>query len=186
MQAFGKKFLPLDLERSGGRVYLHMTWRKVLKSEDEVTAAAAAPVTKFAIGVEGGFQTDESKWKVEKTNAIVVFPGPTSYAYVACGSVGTLWRRGRLTECSRRAVVASLVGVCSYPGPDVPESLAAVVEAVFAHTDANVEARPRSSSTSPRRGLGYGRCPYLTAVVALLWAGGGVVVAGEDRGDAVL
>ncbi len=82
MQSFGKEYLPLDLQRSGGRVYLHMLWRKVPKSEAEVAAAAAAPVTKFAIGVEGGFQTEESKWTVEKTHQIVTFPGEASYPYV--------------------------------------------------------------------------------------------------------
>ncbi len=79
MQAFGTSYVALDQERTGGRVYLHLSYRKVLKSEEELTAAAAAPVTKFAIGVEGGFQTEESKWKVVKTHAVAVFPGPTLY-----------------------------------------------------------------------------------------------------------
>jgi hypothetical protein len=60
-------------------VYLHLRYRKVPKSEEELTAAAAAPVTKFAIGVEGGFQTEESKWKVEKAHAVAVFPGPALF-----------------------------------------------------------------------------------------------------------
>jgi hypothetical protein len=76
VQGFGRAFVALDRERSGDSVYLHMKWRKV--PNDAVTPDA--PVTKFAIGVEGGFQTEDSKWMWEKTHSVVLFtPEPVVF-----------------------------------------------------------------------------------------------------------
>jgi hypothetical protein len=83
VQSFSATHVGLDQERTGGRVYLHLVHHKVLKAVEEVAAAAAAPITKFAIGVEGGFQTEESKWRTDKTYSVVVFPGGAEFPCVA-------------------------------------------------------------------------------------------------------
>lgn len=75
VQGFGKDYLSLDRDRTNGNLYLHITAHRVLKEVDPA-AAAAAPVTKFAIGVEGGFQTEDSKYKIEKSYEVYFFPGP--------------------------------------------------------------------------------------------------------------
>jgi len=79
-QSFGSKFLDLDRERTGGRLYLHITAKKV-PNVAAAADAAPAPVTVFAIGVEGGFQTEDTKWKIEKSYEVVQFPGPLVVPY---------------------------------------------------------------------------------------------------------
>lgn len=103
-QCFGQSFLELDRSR-GGQLYLNIKSTKVVVPAD--VAAAAAPVTKLAIGTAGGFQTGEDTVTSVTAYQLVQFPGPL---------------------------------VVPYPSEEVPAAIAAVVDAVIAHTDANVEA----------------------------------------------
>lgn len=81
-QAFSPEYLPLDQERTGGRVYLHITGKRVLKEHVPADPdAAPAPVTKFAIGVEGGFQTEDTKYTTELSYEVAQFPGPVTAPY---------------------------------------------------------------------------------------------------------
>lgn len=76
LQCFGVKYVELDRERTGGSLYLHITARKVAK--EVAPDAPAAPITKLAIGVEGGFQTEDSKYTIETSYELVQFPGPVT------------------------------------------------------------------------------------------------------------
>lgn len=72
-QSYSAKFVGLDHERTGNRVYFHQQWRKVPKKPAEDDAPAAAP-TKLAIGVVGGFPTAEQQFDYEKAHHIVLLP----------------------------------------------------------------------------------------------------------------
>ncbi|XP_052286427.1 ubiquitin carboxyl-terminal hydrolase 5-like isoform X2 [Dreissena polymorpha] len=70
---FGKKHVERYFKKTGNRVFLHLKrTRKEVVTED---APTESKVTKLAIGVEGGFQTDEKKIKFEEHNSVVVLPG---------------------------------------------------------------------------------------------------------------
>eukprot|EP00301_Raphidiophrys_heterophryoidea_P003463 c11563_g1_i1.p1 GENE.c11563_g1_i1~~c11563_g1_i1.p1 ORF type:complete len:840 (+),score=204.41 c11563_g1_i1:24-2522(+) len=76
---YGKDMLLLDHERSGGRLYLHLKWEKKLK---EVKAdSGAEPVVKLAIGVDGGFQTDDQKYETVKHHFIFLVPEMVSVPF---------------------------------------------------------------------------------------------------------
>ena len=84
-QAFSSKFLELDQLRTGGRIYLNIKSRKVPKPAPAPSADGAEPaVTKFAIGVDGGFQTEDTMYNTEYTYEVVQFPGPVTAPYAAC------------------------------------------------------------------------------------------------------
>lgn len=72
-QAFDEEHLSLDQERSGAGLYLHQQARRVPLSEEERREAEARP-DRVAIGVEGGFNVDAQRYKVELEEALVVMP----------------------------------------------------------------------------------------------------------------
>ncbi|KAI7838347.1 hypothetical protein COHA_007915 [Chlorella ohadii] len=63
-QAFDEEHVELDQERTGAVLYLHQQARRVPLSEEEQAATAAKP-DRMAIGVEGGFNVDAKKYKIE-------------------------------------------------------------------------------------------------------------------------
>jgi len=72
-RGYGKDYLQHDIQKCGGKVYLHQKWQQVPKPPDQTAAdgvAATAP-NKLAIGVEGGFIT-EAKYDIIKEHALVV------------------------------------------------------------------------------------------------------------------
>lgn len=76
-QAVSAKFLDLDNQRSGNQLYLFQKWTEVEKPKEEETqdAGADAPApTKFAIGVDGGFDVDGAPPEILKEFAIYVYP----------------------------------------------------------------------------------------------------------------
>ncbi|KAK9828649.1 hypothetical protein WJX72_001313 [[Myrmecia] bisecta] len=72
-QACGEEFLPLDHQRTGNSLYLHEKWHKVPLSEEERAKVDARP-EKLAIGGDGGFQAEPDKFRIEKQQALVVYP----------------------------------------------------------------------------------------------------------------
>lgn len=72
-QAFDEEHVDLDQERTGAVLYLHQQARRVPLSEEEQAASAAKP-DRMAIGVEGGFNVDAKKYKVETDWALVLMP----------------------------------------------------------------------------------------------------------------
>ena len=73
----------IDIKNTGCRVYLHFKYTQILKSSSQSKAESkesidgdntetSAPPTKLAIGVEGGFMTDSSKYDTIKDHSIVV------------------------------------------------------------------------------------------------------------------
>eukprot|EP01036_Dinobryon_divergens_P026939 gene26942-35638_t len=76
---FGKEYLNEDIKNTGCRVYLHFKYTQILKgsqvkaeSNGSDSTEVSAPPTKLAIGVEGGFMTDSSKYDIVKDHNIVV------------------------------------------------------------------------------------------------------------------
>ncbi|KAF6037548.1 USP5 [Bugula neritina] len=69
---FGKKFVEEYSRKSGNRVFLHLQRRHkiVVKSEEPVKKKP----TKLAIDVEGGFDSNETKYTVEEHKSVVVLP----------------------------------------------------------------------------------------------------------------
>ncbi|KAL4439029.1 hypothetical protein ABPG77_006966 [Micractinium sp. CCAP 211/92] len=72
-QAFDEEHVALDQERSGAALYLHQQARRVPLSEEERREAEARP-EKMAIGVEGGFNVDAKRYKIELDEALVMLP----------------------------------------------------------------------------------------------------------------
>mmetsp|Transcript_2922 Transcript_2922/g.4487 ORF Transcript_2922/g.4487 Transcript_2922/m.4487 type:complete len:837 (+) Transcript_2922:95-2605(+) len=70
-QGVGPDFLPLDQKRNRFPIYLHQQWKRKAKKDAEEDKPTNAP-TKFAIGVEGGFQLDDQKIDIIKINTVVV------------------------------------------------------------------------------------------------------------------
>lgn len=69
----GKKHVERHYKKTGNGVFLH-----IRRTRKEVVSDETAPkekVTKLAIGVEGGFQTDDKKFTFEENNSVVVLPG---------------------------------------------------------------------------------------------------------------
>ncbi|CAM9999636.1 unnamed protein product [Pylaiella littoralis] len=84
-QGFGREFLGLAVERGAGCLYVHQAWKRVPKpvgagkdggddanmdTSDDAGASKAEP-TVLALGVDGGFRTDEQKYDVIKTHRLV-------------------------------------------------------------------------------------------------------------------
>lgn len=88
-QSFGSDYVELDFERQSFPLYLHETQKrvghtfgvvgfylfiaKVPLSEEELKEFDKAP-EKMAIGVEGGFQVDKARFKIEKSFELVILP----------------------------------------------------------------------------------------------------------------
>ncbi|KAL4452659.1 hypothetical protein ABPG75_008321 [Micractinium tetrahymenae] len=72
-QAFDEEHVDLDQERTGAVLYLHQQARRVPLSEEERKEAEARP-DKVAIGVEGGFNVDAQRFKIEMDEALVLMP----------------------------------------------------------------------------------------------------------------
>ncbi|RYH07438.1 hypothetical protein EON65_41770 [archaeon] len=69
MQGVGERFLALDSQRTGCKLYLYQRWRKVKKQEAKEDGDLQP--SKLAIGVEGGFGLD-SKTEIIKEHALCV------------------------------------------------------------------------------------------------------------------
>ena len=67
---FGAQFVQLDRERNGTRLYLHRKWSKIPKPPADEDDDAPS---KLAIGVEGGFKSDEQQYDVVKEESLVCF-----------------------------------------------------------------------------------------------------------------
>ncbi|CAL5228914.1 g12137 [Coccomyxa viridis] len=72
-QAYGHDYVQLDHQRSGNCLYLHETWKKVPLSQEKQLEKKVRP-DKLALGGDGGFQLEEDKYEVEKTQALTVLP----------------------------------------------------------------------------------------------------------------
>lgn len=70
-QGVGANHLKRDSQKTGSKLYLHEKWTQVPKPKSE--ASEVAP-TKLAIGVEGGFMSEE-KYDVVKEHHLVVVDG---------------------------------------------------------------------------------------------------------------
>lgn len=91
--SFGQEYVEGYYKKTGNAVFLHIFREKIELpgSNDDETAAAAAftgdgpekKITRLAIGVEGGFDPNESKRKYEYKNHynIVVFPEAVKIPY---------------------------------------------------------------------------------------------------------
>lgn len=72
-QAFDEDHVDLDQERTGAVLYLHQQAHRVPLTEEERGETAARP-ERMAIGVEGGFQVDAKKYRLEVEQALVLMP----------------------------------------------------------------------------------------------------------------
>jgi ubiquitin carboxyl-terminal hydrolase 5/13 len=102
---FGGDFWRADAAKTGCSLYLHEVWKQVPKA----SAAGDAPVTKLAIGVQGGFAGGMgSDYDVDKHHELVV-----------------------LTPTGDAVAVA-------LPTQDLPDLVSSVVEAVIKHSGMKV------------------------------------------------
>lgn len=69
---FGKKHVEPYFRKTGNGVFLHL--RRIRKEVVSDEAVPQEKPTKLAIGVEGGFQTDDKKFTFEEHNSVVVLP----------------------------------------------------------------------------------------------------------------
>jgi len=72
-QGYGADYIALDHQRNGSELYLNIKWKKIPKAVDPSKKSDEAP-TKLAIGVEGGFQTEEEEFEFEKSHFLAVMP----------------------------------------------------------------------------------------------------------------
>lgn len=76
-QSFGADYVDADFSRNGNPVYLKQLWKRVV-SDDATSAVPDHSDTtipsKVAIGVEGGFDTDQKKYSKHTINSIVILP----------------------------------------------------------------------------------------------------------------
>lgn len=72
LQGFGKDYLNWDIEKRGGRIYLHEKWHQIPKKVESSAASSEKQQqpTKLAIGVEGGFIA-EAQYDIQKEHALV-------------------------------------------------------------------------------------------------------------------
>jgi ubiquitin carboxyl-terminal hydrolase 5/13 len=63
-QGYGVDHVEQDSAKSGCKLYLNIRWKKIPKPTPPPEEAAAP--TKLAIGVEGGFNTEEEQFDYEK------------------------------------------------------------------------------------------------------------------------
>eukprot|EP00877_Chromochloris_zofingiensis_P014486 jgi/Chrzof1/9291/UNPLg00258.t1 len=75
-QGFGEDFVASDHQKTGNVLYLHQKWHRVPIPEDP--SATPDRPTKFALGGEGGFQTDKPKYTIDKESSLVLWPAKTS------------------------------------------------------------------------------------------------------------
>lgn len=76
-QSFGRDFVDQDFETHQNPLYLKQTWKRlIVKTEAEnMTEDDSAKVpSKLAIGVEGGFDTDNKNYEKHVINSLVVLP----------------------------------------------------------------------------------------------------------------
>ncbi|CAN0187122.1 unnamed protein product [Ectocarpus sp. 6 AP-2014] len=86
-QGFGQDFIGLALERGAGCLFVHQVWKRVPKAAaaagegandasmdtTDDTGGSKADPTVLALGVDGGFRTDEQKYDIVKTHRLVAF-----------------------------------------------------------------------------------------------------------------
>ena len=157
-QAFDESHLELDHQRSRAALYLHQQGRRVPLTEAELAEAGqgAGKPDKMAIGVEGGFQVDAKKYRLEVDQV-----GGVGATVVVCGCVvgaETLSAEGGHGCSSRPALLcpiflqrpSALPASClqalvvmparlriPLPCPDLPELVLACIAAVQAHDSAS-------------------------------------------------
>eukprot|EP00887_Chlorella_sp_A99_P001793 scaffold19.g1793.t1 len=73
-QAFDEAHVELDHERTQAVLYLHQQAHRVPLTEEELKQQEGKPVEKMAIGVEGGFQAESKKYRLEVESALVLMP----------------------------------------------------------------------------------------------------------------
>lgn len=72
-KGYGKDYVEKDRTSTGNKLYLHLKWAQVEKKPVDVSVVDAEP-SKLAIGVAGGFMTEES-YDIIKDHFLVVFDG---------------------------------------------------------------------------------------------------------------
>eukprot|EP01117_Protostelium_nocturnum_P009498 TRINITY_DN3388_c0_g1_i1.p1 TRINITY_DN3388_c0_g1~~TRINITY_DN3388_c0_g1_i1.p1 ORF type:complete len:818 (-),score=348.96 TRINITY_DN3388_c0_g1_i1:146-2599(-) len=86
-QAFGRKFVNLNYQKTGQRIYLRVKKTKVLKEEAKTTNESSEvpepPLKKptvLGIGIPGGFDSIANKYDVIQENSIVIIPEFKSFS----------------------------------------------------------------------------------------------------------
>ncbi len=77
-QGFSRHSLMLGLERGAGPCFLHEVWKRVPNKEQTTTGGEVEGTlepAKLAIGVEGGFKTEDQQFQVVKEHWVVVLDG---------------------------------------------------------------------------------------------------------------
>lgn len=71
-----KEHLERHYRKTGSCVYVHLKFEKILLEQDEHSTTEEKKVTRLAIGVEGGFDTDPvaKKFETQKNYSVVIFP----------------------------------------------------------------------------------------------------------------
>lgn len=74
-QSFGEDYVDIDFSRNGNCLYLKQVWKRIISHDDNSPNKNQidAP-SKLAIGVDGGFDINDKRYKKQVTNSIVIFP----------------------------------------------------------------------------------------------------------------
>lgn len=77
---FGEEYARLYAEKSGNRVFLHLKREKIEVAEP-AQEGPEKKITRLAIGVEGGFPSEQKKYEFREHYKVVVLPEGVSFAY---------------------------------------------------------------------------------------------------------
>ena len=73
-QSYCSDYVDLDHERTACPIYLWQKFSRVKKPEPKETPKDDKPVTKMAIGIEGGFKLDEDKYDTVREYKLFIYP----------------------------------------------------------------------------------------------------------------
>jgi ubiquitin carboxyl-terminal hydrolase 5/13 len=76
LRGYGKAYVGHDIKATGCKLYLHELWQQVPKEKATGGEAKEAQPTKLAIGVAGGFMTEE-EYDIVKDHYLIVVNGTT-------------------------------------------------------------------------------------------------------------
>lgn len=74
LKGYGKDYLDKDMQSTGCKLYLHLKWDQVAKKSIEVSEDKASEPSKLAIGISGGFMSEEA-YDVVKEHFLAVYDG---------------------------------------------------------------------------------------------------------------
>lgn len=74
---YGKDHVERYVNKTGNKAFLHLKRIKHLIPQEKNELEPEKKITRLAIGIEGGFQLENSaKYEYEEKNSVAIYPGP--------------------------------------------------------------------------------------------------------------